>query len=277
MGFSKDYRSLSIGIFEKVILLAVAVFLGGLIYYAHGIFEAYRSIKIIEDKIEQPPYTVFSQRITSKAESLEAAFSAATDRDLPQPVDRERAEYTPLLEQINKELWNFADRTRQLAPVSTVTDGIFEKCRAVQEYIPIRQNLETLLSQLRTLQEQVDALNALDRLDFRYYTWADFLTFYFDGVADAIEKMKMRKIALEHFNDKQEKKIEKGKKDALLVFSLFCIAMMCFVITSIQKNTHAILLLKDLLVSTGKAGDPLPAAGSGGGEHASNARGEEKA
>lgn len=258
MRLSRDYRVLGISIFEKVIILCILLLLCGIFYYGQGMLSAWMSIQTIELNVEQPQYAEFSSSLEASAAAIEASVQQNDDKSSPPPVDRERAEYAPLLDQISRALWTFADRTRQLDPLPSVTDAIFERCRAVREYIPLRQNLETLLAQLQALQQQADSLAAMDRLDLRYFTWADFLNFYFRGITRGIEDLKHRQAEQTSYNKMQENRIEDDTKGLLVIFALFCMGMMCFVIISIQRNTQAMLQLRDALVDSSPA--PAPCA-----------------
>lgn len=253
MQSSKDYRMLGIRIFEKVILICVILFLCGIFYYGQGILSAWLSIQSIERQIEQPQYADFTSSLAANAAAIEASVQESVDKAAPAPVDKERAEYAPLLDQISTKLWNFADRTKQLVPQPAATEEIFERCRAVRDKIPLRQNLENLLAQLQTLQQQADSLATMDRLDLRYFTWADFLNFYFMGISRAIEDMERRQAEQISYNKMQKSKIEDDTKGILIIFSLFCMGMMCFVVISIQRNTQAMLQLKDALAGSAPA------------------------
>lgn len=253
MYIKSDFRILCIRIFEKVILICVILFLGGILYYGQGIVSAWLAIRPIERQVEQPQYADFSGSVAANAAAIEASVQESADKPAPPPVDKERAAYAPLLDQISTELWNFADRTKQLVPQPTVTESIFERCRAVRDKIPLRQNLENLLVQLQALQRQADSLATMDRLDLHYVTWADFLNFYFRGVAGAIEKMERRQAEQAGYNKMQKSRIEDDTKGILLIFALFCMGMMCFVVISIQRNTQAMLQLKDALAGSAPA------------------------
>lgn len=250
MQSSKDYRILGISIFEKVILICVILFICGIFYYGQAMLSAWWSMQPIEQQIDKPQYTDFSSSLAANAAAIEASVQESVDKTVPPPVDKERAEYAPILDQISTQLWNFADRTKQLVPQPAATEEIFERCRALQDKIPLRQNLENLLAQLQNLQQQADSLATMDRLDLRYFTWADFLNFYFRGISRAIEDMERRQAEQVSYNKMQKSKIEDDTKGLLIIFSLFCMGMMCFVVISIQRNTQAMLQLKDALAGS---------------------------
>lgn len=247
MQLAKDYRILGISIFEKIILICVILFICGIFYYGQGMLSAWLSIRPIERQVEQPQFADFTGSLAANAAAIEASVQESADKPAPPPVDKERAEYAPLLDQISTALWNFADKTKQLVPQPAATEAIFERCRAVRDKIPLRRNLETLLAQLQALQQQADSLATMDRLDLRYFTWADFLNFYFKGVSRAIEDMERRQAEQISYNKMQKSRIEDDTKGILIIFALFCMGMMCFVVISIQRNTQAMLRLRDAL------------------------------
>lgn len=252
---SKDYRILGISIFEKLVLLCIILFLCGIFYYGKGMLSAWLSIKPVEQQISQPQYEDFSSNVANNAAAIEALVKESADNNAVRFVDPERAEYDPLLDEISRQLWNFADKTKQLVPKPEAATAIFERCRAVRDKIPLRQNLETLLQQLQTMQQQADSLATMDRLDLRYFTWADFVNFYFASVSEAIQAMERKQERQINYNKMQKSKIEDGMKWFLIIFALFCAGMMCFVVISIQRNTQAMLQIKDVLASS----VPVPA------------------
>lgn len=243
----KFLRSLCIGIYEKIVAILVVVLFCACAYYALGAAHAYLLIKEPKLDVRQPEYEQFSQRIKAEAAALDAGDSEKPRGAIKSVVDGERAEYSDILDQIDKDIRDFAEKTGQPRPTPKLIDNVFEKSRNVRNFIPLRQNLEALHLQLTALSSQAEALTKLSRIDYEYYTYTDFLDFYFQSINEKITKQRQRYREQEEFNKVQSGKLENDLKYAVILFVFFCGCTLLFVIISIEKNTRMMMLRVSLI------------------------------
>jgi len=230
---------------EKITALCIIATLVGVLYFVGMAITDYSSVKNPENNVTTLSYEDFTKILKQTSQRLEDI--ATRPANSAHQVDPEKIECKPILEDILKMIFNIANKTGQILPRENLTDKIYDRCRASQKYISVKENLTNLLAELNKFNQSLSPNDSLDILDPEYALWTDFLELYFKTLDNRITKHNKNVIEQENINSKLKLDAAAKMLDAKMMFFALCLCIVFFAVICIERNTKAILSLRDTL------------------------------
>lgn len=258
-------RTLFFSTLEKLVMAALLLALCLCGYHLVQMVREYMAMTKSEIRIAYPDYTQFQNAHKATYDALHTSMTEEKKVSPPSPGDPEKLACRERLESIVKTILEFSKAAGQVRPGDGLEENIFRRCRSLRQHIPLMTNLDMLQQQLNVLVSKAEELRKLDRLDVAYYTWADFLEFYFDNLGQTIRSQEQQQREQEAASLQREKTISREWERCKALFAMMSLLVLFFVFLAIEKNTRMMGQLRDTLASDGgkkDGGEKSNAAGA---------------
>ncbi|WP_165175480.1 hypothetical protein [Desulfovibrio sp. ZJ369] len=230
---------------EKVAALGIVATLTGCLYFVVMAATNFVSIKEPEKSVTALSYESFRAELAKVAARLEQVSSQ--DVKPVDSVDAERMECNPILNNILDVIFEIAKKTGQILPKESLKDKLYDRCQISKEYIDPITNLSNLLAQLKKFEQDINLSADNDILNPQYALWTDFLEIYFQNLDENIKENRMMINEQDKTNKNLQRAIDENILDAKMIFFVLCICIVLFAIVCIERNTKAILSLRETL------------------------------
>jgi len=230
---------------EKIAALGIVATLIGCLYFVGMAVINYISIKEPDMSVSTLSYESFREKLAQVATRLEQVDSHNVKP--VEVVDVERIECNPILNSILDNIFEIAKKSGQMLPKESLKDKLYDRCQKSKDYIDPKANLNNLLAQLKKFEQDIKPSGNNDILNPQYALWTDFLEIYFQNLDENIKDNRKKIGEQNQINRNLQKDIEGNIIDAKMIFFVLCICIVFFAIVCIERNTKAILSLRETL------------------------------
>ena len=230
---------------EKIAALGIVVTLTGCLYFVGMAAINFVSIKEPEKSAATLSYESFREKLSQVAARLDQV--SPKNVKPVHPVDVERLECNPILNNILDVIFEIAKKTGQILPKESLKDKLYDRCQRSKDYIDPKTNLSNLLAQLKKFEQDIKPTGNNDILDPQYALWTDFLEVYFQNLDENIKENRRMIREQNQINKDLKIAIDGNIIDAKMIFFVLCIFIVFFAIICIERNTKAILSLRETL------------------------------